>query len=159
MLSKSPQVAAAVTILPSNGEGAYFYDEKVYSVANAVRYLSLAVAALSLILCALGLPNSKTIGLETMAVVQISFVSLMALPTLNPSFAALTDIWFVNGFNIFAFDKSSLYSSEVPSQLKGVSMFGHFSQNYNITVLTIFLPLLIGLVTTIVAKTILRGKP
>lgn len=89
-----------------------------------------------------------------MAVIQISFLSLFTLPSLNPTFAALSKVWFVNGFNIFPFDKATLLISNVPTQMKGISMFSLFIQNYNFTFLLLFVP---SLIFYILAKTLFKN--
>ena len=89
-----------------------------------------------------------------MGVIQISFLSLLTLPSLNPNFEALFTIWFVNGFNYFSLSsKSHLKDIYTPLQVKGVSLFSRFTENYNITFALILIPYLISLICFILSKT------
>ena len=80
-----PNLARAVPntfgfpIVPSDNNGAYYYSESVYNLASTISTLSTAVAAISLFMFFLAMISGKMIGTEMMAVLQVSFVSLMTI--------------------------------------------------------------------------------
>lgn len=59
-----------------------------------------------------------------MAVVQISFFSLLTLTHLNPCFAALSSLKLVNGYN--SLNKNHLEDELNPAQPKGIFLFSRF---------------------------------
>lgn len=61
------------------------------------------------------------------AVVQITYLSLITLSKLNPCFKALNNIWFVHGFNYFHSFKKYLMDSSLPIQFKGIGLFAKFT--------------------------------
>jgi hypothetical protein len=61
-----------------------------------------------------------------MAVIQISYLSLFTLSNMNPCFNALSNIWFVNGFNYFSFSKGLLKDQLSPIQAKGINLYSRF---------------------------------
>ena len=70
-------------------------------IVNATTNLCSVVACydLAAAFTALALVSGKMIGVEMMAVVQISFFSLITLSQLNPCFAALASLRLINGYN------------------------------------------------------------
>lgn len=60
------------------------------------------------------------------AVVQISYLSLMSLSSMNPCFKALTNVWFINGFSYFSLSKGYLMDLYTPLQVKGVHLYSRF---------------------------------
>lgn len=73
---------------------------------------------------------------------------------MNPNFEALSTIWFVNGFNYFSLSpKAHLRDIHSPLQVKGVSLYSRFTENYNFTFLLICVPYLASLVSFILSKT------
>lgn len=92
------------------------------------------------------------------AVVQISYLSLLTLTSLNPSFKALSNMWFVNGFSYFSLSKDHLKDAFSPLQVKGLCLYSRFTENYNFTLLLIILPNLASLVCFILAKTLYKSN-
>lgn len=90
-----------------------------------------------------------------MAVIQISHLSLITLPVLNPCFKALSNIWFINGLNYFLFSspKSHMKNPNIPNQIKGLALNSLFVQNYNLSLLLIFSPYIFSIVLYVVSKT------
>lgn len=60
-----------------------------------------------------------------MAVVQITFFSLLTLASLNPCFAALTSLLFVNGYNNLN-HSNHLEDPLTPVSPKGIFLFSRF---------------------------------
>ena len=63
-----------------------------YMIATAVQYLSIAVAAVSLLMMIFGYFGCKLQSLEGVAVVQVSALLLMTLENTGPTFEALSDL-------------------------------------------------------------------
>lgn len=98
-LSKTIDASANLVINPKNNQGAYFYDNYVYSFSGLISKMCIAISVLSLIVFLASIINSKIIGIEMMAVLQIIFFSLMTISQMNPCFAALSSLWLVNSYN------------------------------------------------------------
>lgn len=100
----------------------------------------------------------KLIGLEMMAVMQMSYMSLMTLSSMNPCFKALSKLEFVNGFNYFSLSKQYLLDQDTPASVKGLKLSSLFIQNYNFTILFLFCTYLISLITLILSKTKYKSR-
>lgn len=125
-LSRVSPVSHSFTATPSNNELAYFYDESTYENSKTIRALSSAVAALALIVFGVGMFAGKLIGVEMMAVIQVSFLSLLNVSEMNPCFKALSGALFVNGLNLFSFSKDHLLDPFTPIPVKGVGLYSRF---------------------------------
>jgi hypothetical protein len=79
--------------LSSQGSGMYFYnyDEQTYSFQSLLASISSAVGFLALLMMVLGclVPVGKLIMLEALAVVQISFFTLMQFKKIPPTYYGL----------------------------------------------------------------------
>ena len=64
---------------------AYLYDDSVYQTAGIVKIIAGLAFGLGMIFFFLGIAAGKIIGIEMMAVIQISYLSLLSLNSLNPS--------------------------------------------------------------------------
>ena len=96
------------------------------------------------------------IGVDMMSVVQISFFSLMTMMNLNPTFAALSSLKLVNGYNDLG--GNHLYDQLTPYQARGLYFFSRFTENFNFTTVLIIVPLLVSLISYILSKTILKNN-
>ena len=103
--SAYPNLARAIPyqtnfqIIPDDNDAAYYYDEETYKLADSIATFATVVGVLALVMFLLGMISGKMIGTEMMAVIQVSFVSLMTLQEVNPCFRALASLWIVNGYN------------------------------------------------------------
>lgn len=88
------------------------------------------------------------VGIEMMAVLQISFFSLMTITQFNPCFSALVNLFLVNGYNKIA-STSHLADPNAPIQAKGLRLFSQFLYNYNFTFLFIVVPMVVSLIAYI----------
>lgn len=91
-----------------DNEGAYFYDEQTYNIANIISLLCTAASAIGLTFFLIGMIYGKMIAVEMMAVLQVSFLSLLNLTQVNPCFAALSSLRLANGFNLIVTSKDYL---------------------------------------------------
>ena len=123
---------------------------------------SVVVGGSSLFVFLLGIFAGKVIGIEMMAVIQIAYFSLLSLSSLNPCFRALSDMWFVNGFNYFyplssIHPKNYLLDPLTPLPAKALKLFSVFTRNYNFTLLLIICPYLISVICLILSKTVFKA--
>lgn len=77
---------------------------------------------------------------------------------MNPCSKALSNIWFVNGFNYFHASQKYMLDVSMPVQFKGISLFARFAENYNFTVIIIILPYLFSLIFFILSKTLYKSN-
>ena len=91
-----------------------------------------------------------------MAVIQISFFSLATLSNLNPCFAALSSLKFVNGYN--SLGGNHLEDQITTTQPKGIFLFSRFTENFNFTVAIVLIPLITALVAFILHKTAFKDS-
>ena len=77
---------------------------------------------------------------------------------MNPCFKALSNIWFVNGFNYFHLEKRYILDSSWPVEFKGIGLYARFIENYNFTVFIILFPHLFSLVFFILSKTLFKSN-
>lgn len=144
----------------TDNEPVVFYDQGIYQISNVIQILGYVVVASSLFVFVAGIFCGKLVGVEMMAVVQISYLSLLSLDQLNPSFRALSKIQFVNGYNYHYLSKGHLFDQLAPVQVKGMYMYSYFLQNYNLTVILVLLPLLMSLICLVLQKTFYKNdKP
>lgn len=59
------------------------------------------VVGVGLLMFFVGMITSKIVGVEMMAVLQVSYLAIITIPAMNPCMNALTNISFVNGYNYF----------------------------------------------------------
>jgi hypothetical protein len=89
--------------LSSQGSGMYFYnyDEQTYAFQSLLASISSAVGFLALLMMVLGclVPAGKLIMLEALAVVQISFFTLMQFKKIPPTYYGLKSLIYSNGYN------------------------------------------------------------
>lgn len=88
----------------SEKSGVYLfsYDQNIYSFQSLLSSLSSAFGFMSLLMLILGccVPFGKLIMLEALAVVQISYFSLMQFKRILPTFIGLKNLLFSNGYNL-----------------------------------------------------------
>ena len=82
-----------------------------------------SIAGLAMFL--VGMISAKMIGTEMMAVLQVSFISLITLQEMNPCFQALSSLYLVNGYNSVS-SNNYLDDPRTPIQPKGIFLFSRF---------------------------------
>lgn len=153
-LSRAAPTTTNLIVTPDDNEGAYFYDNSTYKMAGIISTLCTAISAMAGLFFLVGLISGKMVGVEMMAVVQISFFSLVTLSQLNPCFAALSSLKLVNGYN--SLNHNHLADQLTPTNPKGIFLFSRFTENFNFTAAIILVPLLVALVAFILSKTALK---
>lgn len=89
---------------------------------------------------------------------QISYLSLLTIKEINPCFKALTNIWFINGFNYYALTKNYLMDALSPIKIKGIFLYSQFFQNYNFTFILVLIPMTVALGFLILSKTVFKAE-
>ncbi len=141
-LSRTTPSTHSFLVKPDDNESAKYYDASVYRMANIISLLCTIISAISLTFFILGLISGKMIGVEMMAVIQISFFGLMSLTEMNPCFAALSSLKFVNGYN--SLGANPFLDRLTPTQARGIFLLSRFTENFNFTALIILIPLLVS---------------
>ena len=151
-LSRRASVVKQITLKPTDNEGAYFYDESIYKLANTISVFAAVLAALAWAVFLFGLFTRKMVGVEMMAVLQIAFFSLISLESLNPSFKALSSLQYVNGYNILERKQYLLVQKYFPLHPRGIYLVPQYLFNFNITSFLFLVPPLVALVCLILKK-------
>jgi len=125
LFSKMDSATANFAISPANNQGAYAYDTSDYSLALSISQFATAVAILALLMYFLSIIAGKMVGVEMMAVLQITFFSLLTLSHMNPCFSALSYLWLANGYNSLKHNHLADPLSPIP--VKGIQMFSRFA--------------------------------
>lgn len=115
----------SIKINPTNNQGAYFYEDSIYSLADTISKIFTGISGFALAIFCVSAINGKMIGVEMMAVLQVIFFSLMTLSQMNPCFSTLSFLWLVNGYN--SLQKEYMKDPLSPIPLKGIRMFSRFT--------------------------------
>ncbi len=115
--------------------------------------VSSAVGILAILLAFLGLciPSGKLIIVEALAVIQISYFSVLQFQKIPPTYAGLKNLIISNGYN----DENLIESSQVSSQnaYKLLGIQTNALSNFNISmIIFIALPALVGGIGLLVTK-------
>jgi hypothetical protein len=149
---------ATILVNPGNNQAAYNYPDYAYRLQSIISKVGSALSLAALGVFALGVISGKMVGVEMMAVIQISFLSLMTLDGLNPCFAAISSLKFVNGYNELS-RLTSITDLFLPIPPKFIGLFSFFVNNLNFTLAIIVIPLLVAAVAFILSKTALKTNP
>lgn len=153
----TPSSSTRIVMNSRDNSGLYIYTEQTYDLAAIIAAISIVLPVLAWIFFIIGLFAGKMVAVEMFAVFQIASFGLIVVKDMNPTLNALKNLFISNGFNKFAIiDAYSL--SEVPQQLKGLGLDHQFMNNFNISLLFVSIPLLIGLTTFVLSKTIFKDN-
>jgi hypothetical protein len=155
VLSEIPPYSVSLTVNPGNNEYAHRYSQRTYDSARTLSDVALlmAAAAVGLLLLSL-LLGGKRIVVEMLIVLQVTYVSLIAVPELSPLYSALTALSAANnGFN-------ALYSASLrpfedtlsDSRAKGAQLYSQLLFNLNAGLLFVLLPLAVALAAFVVGR-------
>lgn len=133
----------------SEKSGVYLfsYSQDVYSFQSLVSTLSLVVGLMVLMMLVLGccVLAGKLIVLECLAVVQISYFSLMQFEKIPPTFIGLKNLMFSNGYNEANMFGQVNQGVQDVYKLMGIQRSVISNDNISLIVFVI-LPILIGLI-------------
>ena len=113
------------------------------TLTEVLLYFSLSV----FLLCFLFV--SKLMAVEMILVVQIAFVALMIIDKIEALLSPLMYLWPINGYNRLIKDYSN---SVVPTRVATLGYKGYFLANFNLTMIFLLLPLVVGVVLYGVGK-------
>jgi hypothetical protein len=150
-LTRFPTKSLSVTIVPYDNEVAYVYDDATYLAANAVKGIAITAFVIGFLFFLISIAAGKIIGIEMMAVIQISYLSLISLTSLNPALNLVSELYFVNGYNNLYYNKEFLSQPEL-TKVRGITLFPHFIENYSFTMVLVFIPLLLALIAFLMTK-------
>lgn len=125
-----------------------YYSEQEYLVADVVKYMALLACSISLLFMVLGFIGGRLIGLECMATIQLSFLSLLTLAEVSPSFASLSSLGLSFGYNRL---KSYDLSQDIDRPFKLDSIDQRWVYNYNFMGLLLLLSLLVALICRLIS--------
>lgn len=145
-----------IVIESRNNAGSYHYSNSVYSLAQTVSVISTSVACLALIMMLFSLLGAKVIGVEMMAVLQISFFGLVTASKMNPCIHALKNLSLVNGFNSIIMNGAG--NDNFPHSFSALSLFPQFWENFNLSWIIIIIPFFVGLAMFAVSKKYFQEK-
>jgi hypothetical protein len=126
-------------------------------LAAVVEALSIVTAIISLLLFVAGYFGAKLIALECVATVQLSSLLLFTLQKVNPTFHALHFL----GISLGRTYSQSAYSYQpqsLPPQFKGQTVSYFSAVDYGLSILTVFIPLIVGAVLYALLQTSLRKR-
>jgi hypothetical protein len=129
------------------------YDDSMYSTQSAIGSVSSAVGFLALVLAFLGLciPSGKLIIVEALAVIQISYFSVLQFQKVPQTYVGLRNLIISNGYNDQNLIESSKVSSQNAYKLLGIET--NALSNFNISlIMFIALPVLVGGIGLLVTK-------
>lgn len=78
-LSRANRLSATINVVPSDNELAYYYDEGTYGLARVTGLVAAAVGWVGVGVFGLGVVCGKVVGVEMMAVLQVTFFAVGAL--------------------------------------------------------------------------------
>lgn len=146
---------ATVKLTADNNLSLEVYSEDDYSSAALVKTLATAASLLALAMFLFGAFAGKLIGIELIAVFQISFLSLTTLENLSPSFESLSMLAYSCGFAVKNIQPST---AKVGRRFNPLSLKAPFLENYNVTAVMIVLPLILSLIFWLVNRLKHKGE-
>ena len=160
---ENPQAKVLVKISSSNnGVDLYNYGSEIYDFQSSVNGLCSAIGFISLFFMILGMiiPFGKLIVIEALAVVQLSFFSVLELKKIPPTLIGFKNLIYSSGLN-----DNSIFNT--PTGQPGQTVFeliglgSNVLSNFNIGfVLFFWVPFLLGIVGYIICSKIAKkAKP
>ena len=93
-------------MVPANNQPAYFYSDSVYDLQSLLNNVGLGVSLLALLGFVLSIFGPKLIGTEMIMVFQLTFLSLMDISDMNPTFEALKNLKITIVYSLFSDDET-----------------------------------------------------
>ena len=157
-LIKQNATSFKLSVLPENNMLAIMYDKESYNMANVTKYATMAASALFILLFIVAMATGKVIGVETIAVAQFAFISLMVIENQSPCFAALK-AGLIDGIYVpILGDGDPALNTESADHVRGMDLYNKMAYNFSIDMALIIVPMLIGLVILILSKTALKQR-
>ena len=83
----------------SDNEALYYYEDSSYAMAKGVEYLSIGIAAISVLLFFLGYFGCKLQTIECIAVVQLAALLVLTIENMSPTFEGLQKLQYSLGLS------------------------------------------------------------
>ena len=142
-LSSVASFAVAAAAKASNNAALVFYEDSEYGMAKIVIYLAIMLAVAALLLFLAGLFGGRLIGLECLALVQLSFLSLLSVEDLSATLSELQYLRLSFGYNSVApYD----YGQGLGRPFVAAQLSRPLVLNFNIMAGLILVPLIAALV-------------
>lgn len=160
----TPDSITPFTVDPSNNLAAVYYDDEVYSQVDTAQKLAYAVAAVGYSGFLAGMFVGRFISVEMIGVLQVAFLGLISLQYMQPLFAALTNVAFVNGVNtLYSSQRQTLLvngdlSSGVPKNAVALQYDAQMAYSLNYSIALLLLPSFVGLVLFVASKIVKDNK-
>ena len=147
--------AVSVKLTTDNNLSLEVYSDDEYGSAALVKTAATAASLLGLAMFLFGAFAGKLIGIELIAVFQVSFLSLTTLEDLSPSFESLSALGYSCGFAVKGVQPSQ---ATVGRRFNPLSLKAPFLENYNVTAAVIAIPLILSLIFWLVNRLKFAGK-
>jgi hypothetical protein len=137
-----------------NGVYLYSYSQDTYDFQSLIKNMSMILGYLSILFIILGFigPAGKLIVVEALAVIQITYFSILQFDKIPPTFIGFKNLILSNGYNdpdIFGQPNSQRNMNVY--KLMGLNE--NILSNYNISFVILFiLPFIIGFLGVIICK-------
>ena len=142
-LSSVASFAVAAAAKASNNAALVFYEDSEYGMAKIAQYLAIGLGVAALLLFVAGLFGGRLIGLECLALVQLSFLCLLSLEDLSATLSELQYLRFSFGYNsLAAYD----YGQGLGRPFVAAQLSRPLVLNFNISAGLILVPLIAALV-------------
>jgi hypothetical protein len=115
-----------------------------------MKYFTYILSGISCIVFILGLISSRLMAIEMIFVVQITYVGLSNLDKLETLMYPFINLWPVNGFNKIPLFNSS--NKDIPTRISVIGFKAYFLENFNVNVILIILPFLVGVGLLIISR-------
>lgn len=135
----------------------YGYSEDIYAAQAAINNVCTGIGLMALMMAFVGMfaPTGKIIIIEALAVVQLSFFSVLQYTKIPPTFLGFKNLILSNGYNDQAIVPQTTQQDQNIYKLMGINV--NALSNYNIAlVLFVIMPSLIGGIGLLVNKFLLK---
>ena len=161
-IQSKPTAAASFVQLnsQSNGVPLYSYSQEIYDLVNSLQNLCTFIGYLSMIFLFVGfvVPAGKLIVVEALAVIQITFFSVLQFKNIPPTYIGFKELVLSSGCNIPSLVQSSTTNFEQSIYgLMGLS--DNVLSNYNISFILLFLiPAILSMIGFFISRHIMKKK-
>ena len=137
----------------SNNQALYLYSDNCYFLATITKYLSMAVAGVSLVLLLVGYFGSKLQSFEGVAVVQVAALLLISMSEMGPTYSGLLNLTPSLGITAIFQSSYDYEDSRIPTHLQPLLRIDNFIGLINIFLVVTILPPLVAIVLKILSVT------
>ena len=148
-------VSLSLPSYTTNNEALYYYSGYYYTIGKIVKYLSLVIAVVSIILLILGYFGCKLLSIECIAVVQLAGLLLVTIDNMGSTYPGLKYLSLTLG--ITSFHNYYYYEdTKVPLHIRTIVTSNNTIYFINIFLLVILIPIIVGIVIKILSATVYK---